>query len=159
MRNNGAGVFSSPQDFNAISNSSCAVLLDIDNDRDMDMAQTDEIADMVTIQKNSGSSPLGDFNNDNDVDMGDFTAFSACYAGPGVLTPLACGHGDFDGDGDCDCDDHEAFQTAWTAGGTPPKLPQCASGPIPTVNTWGVVMIALALTTAATVISRRRQVA
>lgn len=153
-RNNGSGVFTLVQDFNAIQSASCAVLLDIDNDRDLDMAQTDEIDDTIRLQKNSGSAPLGDFNNDGAVNMSDFTAFSACYAGAGVLIPQTCDHGDFDGDGDCDCDDYEAFQAAWTAGDTPPEFGPCSAG-IPAVSTWGLVALGLVMLSVGTIFARR----
>src|SRR5262245_63855766 len=43
----------------APSNPSCAVLLDFDNDGDIDLALSDEIADVVTLAQNaSGPSPL-----------------------------------------------------------------------------------------------------
>jgi hypothetical protein len=57
--NDGAGNFTFDQEFAATANPSCAVLLDVDNDGDLDMALTDEIDDTVTIVQNTnGPSPL-----------------------------------------------------------------------------------------------------
>jgi len=122
-RNNGAGSFSFVQDIFGVSNPSCAVILDIDNDRDLDLALTDEIADVITLRKNSGTALLGDFNNDADVDGSDYTQFEACFTPAGVSP--SCQPGDFNGDDDIDCDDWTQFESAWTAGGSPPNLPQC----------------------------------
>ena len=44
------------EEFTAPSNPSCAVLLDFDNDGDLDMALTDEIADVVVLVRNGGRS-------------------------------------------------------------------------------------------------------
>lgn len=157
-RNNGAGVFTHVVDFNAIQNGSCSILMDIDNDRDLDVVQTDEIDDTIRRQKNSGLARLGDFNNDNDVDAADFTQFTNCFTGAGMPTTQACDAGDFDGDGDCDCDDHEAFQIAWTAGGSPPDYAPCLAS-IPAVSTWGLIAIGLIMLCAGTIVSRRQAVA
>jgi len=57
--NDGAGNFTFDQEFAATANPSCAVLLDVDNDGDLDMGLTDEIDDTVTILQNTnGPSPL-----------------------------------------------------------------------------------------------------
>jgi len=57
--NDGNGNFSFGQDIPAPSNPSCAVLLDFDNDGDVDLALSDEIADVVTLAQNAnGPSPL-----------------------------------------------------------------------------------------------------
>ena len=53
--NDGNGNFSFDQELTATSNPSCAVLLDIDNDGDLDMALTDEIADTVTVMQNGNA--------------------------------------------------------------------------------------------------------
>ncbi|MFN0151928.1 MAG: FG-GAP-like repeat-containing protein [bacterium] len=53
--NNGAGVFAFNQDFLAPANPSCAVIYDSDNDGDVDFALTDEIADVIVLQKNLGA--------------------------------------------------------------------------------------------------------
>jgi hypothetical protein len=57
--NDGSGNFSLDQDIDAPSNPSCAVLLDFDNDGDVDLALSDEIADVVMLMQNdSMPSPL-----------------------------------------------------------------------------------------------------
>jgi VCBS repeat protein/Big-like domain-containing protein len=54
--NDGNGNFTFDQNFVAPSNPSCSILLDIDNDGDIDMALTDEIADVVVLEENVGFS-------------------------------------------------------------------------------------------------------
>ncbi len=153
--NDGAGSFSFNQEFTAVSSPSCSILLDIDNDRDLDLALTDEIADLVTLQKNSGTRLHGDFDNDGAVDAADAVDFESCFSGPGIDAGLACGAGDIDGDGDVDCADWTAFEMAWTAGGTPPPLAQC-NGEVPAASTWGLVALALGLMGAGGVMTRAR---
>lgn len=153
--NNGVGTFAFVQTFPALNNPSCAVILDFDNDRDLDLALTDEIADVITLQKNDGTRLLGDFANDGDVDLGDYNQFAACFTGPGGNASAACCFGDFNGDGDIDCEDWTGFQAAWTAGGAPPDLAQCITGPVPTVSQWGLLVLALTFMTAGTVVFRR----
>jgi hypothetical protein len=46
--NDGSGVFTFDQEWTSPGNASCAVLYDADNDGDVDMAVTDEIADVVS---------------------------------------------------------------------------------------------------------------
>lgn len=108
--NDGAGNFTFERDFQAEANPSCSIMLDIDNDRDLDLALTDEIADLVTIEKNSGTAALGDADGDDDVDGADYVLWYSCLSGPGVDAGQACGDGDFDGDGDLDLVDFGGFQ-------------------------------------------------
>ncbi|HYC57148.1 MAG TPA: FG-GAP-like repeat-containing protein [Candidatus Binatia bacterium] len=57
FRNDGAGNFTQwGDDIVAISNPSCSVILDTDNDGDLDIALFDEIADVVWIMENSPPS-------------------------------------------------------------------------------------------------------
>lgn len=53
LTNDGAGHFTFHHQVTAPSNPSCAALFDIDNDFDLDMALTDEIADVILVLKNS----------------------------------------------------------------------------------------------------------
>lgn len=50
--NDGAGNFTYDQQFDAPANPSCAVPLDFDNDGDVDLALTDEIADVIVLMRN-----------------------------------------------------------------------------------------------------------
>lgn len=156
--NNGSGSFTLFDTIDAPSNPSCAILLDFDNDRDIDLVLSDEIADVLVIERNGGIAPLGDFNNDAQVGPADFTSFSSCYSGEGVIVGQACVHGDFDGDGDVACSDYLAFSAAWTAGGTVPTLAAC-SDPVPTISEWGVLALCLLTLIAGTTLLRRPAIA
>lgn len=74
MLNNGSGVFTFNQEFTPANAASCSLLMDIDNDRDLDLALIDEIADTVKIMKNSGTAPTGDVNNDGITNVDDLLA-------------------------------------------------------------------------------------
>jgi len=50
--NDGAGNFTFDQSFNALSNSSCAALVDIDNDRDLDILLFEETGDWIQVLRN-----------------------------------------------------------------------------------------------------------
>ena len=57
--NDGTGTFTADPEIIAISNPSCATLLDVDGDGDLDLSLTDEIADVVRIMRNdAGGAPL-----------------------------------------------------------------------------------------------------
>ncbi len=156
--NNGAGIFSFDQEFTAPANPSCAIILDFDNDRDLDLVLTDEIADIMVIERNGAVAPLGDFNGDSQVNATDFASMESCFGGPGAPIQQSCVHGDFDADGDVDCADGTAFQAAWTGPGSPPELSACAQV-VPTVSQWGLAMLALAIGIAGTVVMRRNALA
>jgi len=53
FRNNGAGVMSLAQSIMAPQAASCSVFLDFDNDRDLDLALVDEVADVVLLMRNN----------------------------------------------------------------------------------------------------------
>jgi len=55
FENDGAGNFTFVEEINAPSAASCALMLDIDNDRDLDLAMIDEIADRLILYKNDGT--------------------------------------------------------------------------------------------------------
>ncbi len=50
--NDGAGGFFLQQTFEATGAGSCSLLLDVDNDRDLDLALIDELADEVIVLLN-----------------------------------------------------------------------------------------------------------
>ncbi|MEQ1895242.1 MAG: FG-GAP-like repeat-containing protein, partial [Planctomycetota bacterium] len=52
FRNDGSGAYTFWRDISAPSNPSCSILVDTDRDGDLDLALTDEIADLVTLMKN-----------------------------------------------------------------------------------------------------------
>jgi hypothetical protein len=56
LANNGSGSFAFQQEFASTQAASCALLMDIDNDRDLDLALVDEEQDEVILMKNSGSA-------------------------------------------------------------------------------------------------------
>jgi hypothetical protein len=53
FRNNGTGTMTASQSFVAPNAASCAVFLDFDNDRDLDLALVDEVADVVLLMRNN----------------------------------------------------------------------------------------------------------
>jgi hypothetical protein len=56
-RNDGAGVMTLAQSFTAPAAASCSVFLDFDNDRDLDLALVDEVADVVHLMRNNTNNP------------------------------------------------------------------------------------------------------
>ncbi len=96
--NNGLGVFSFDQEFPAPFSASCALVVDIDNDCDLDLALVDELADVVVLHTNSGITPLaGDIDHDCQVGIIDFLALLQAW-GPCPSCPPSCAA---DLDGDC----------------------------------------------------------
>jgi len=68
----------------------------------------------------------GEFQGqDWQVDAWDYERFVEAFNGTADVA-LALTAFDFDHDADIDCDDWVEFQLAWTAGGDPPPLPDCA---------------------------------
>ena len=97
LTNDGNGIFTFNQEINAPATASCALLVDIDNDRDLDLALIDETADVVILMNNSGITPLGDLNGDNTVSTIDILALFASW-GPCDPPPTTC-PADLNGDG------------------------------------------------------------
>lgn len=96
----------------------------------------------------------GDFDDDGDVDAGDLESFEDCYRGEGKPYDPGCEPGDFDLDGDIDCDDGVSFVQAWTAPGSPGIPSQCRNE-IPIISEWGVLITALVIALAGSLIIRR----
>jgi hypothetical protein len=115
-RNNGAGVFTIDEVFVAPSNPSCTAPVDMDNDGDMDLVFSDEIADVVIIMQNSGTPTPpcpADFNADGFLDFFDYDAYVECFEGS------TCPQGqdaDFNADGFTDFFDYDAFVLAFETG-------------------------------------------
>lgn len=100
----------------------------------------------------------GDFDVDGDADIDDFNLLEACLAGSG--TPCwdlgaGCCATDMDGDADIDCSDWDRFRQTWTGPGDPPPLAACASMAIPAVSAWGLIVSALLLAIAGTLLFSR----
>lgn len=57
LENDGRGRFSPRQSWAATQAGSCALLFDIDNDRDLDLALVDELEDEIIVLKNDPSGP------------------------------------------------------------------------------------------------------
>lgn len=93
---------------------------------------------------------LGDFDADGHVDQEDFPMFEQCFAG---WTSPQCALADFDEDCDVDCLDWSQFTLAWDGEGSIPNLQPCG-GPVPAVFEWGIIIMALLLTTGATIVLR-----
>jgi hypothetical protein len=141
------------QSISADSAASCSIIMDFDNDRDMDLVLSDELADLIDIERNGNVALMGDFDSDGDVASDDAGDFAACYSGPGVPYGAGCFAGDFDGDGDVDCGDYEGFFDAWTAPGDPPPFAQCAA-PIPAASGWAILALVLLIVAAGSVVIR-----
>lgn len=61
LTNDGTGFFTFNQEFPSPQAASCALLLDIDNDQDLDLALIDELADVIVIyRQGTGSGPAND---------------------------------------------------------------------------------------------------
>jgi hypothetical protein len=107
FKNNGNGTMTPDVQFVAPDNPSCTAPVDIDNDGDMDLVLTDEIADLVIIQKNIGGCAV-DINADNVVDFFDYLDFVAAFS---ANAPIA----DFNHDNVTDFFDYLDFVAAFSA--------------------------------------------
>ena len=108
--NNGAGSFAFAQEFNAPQAASCALMVDIDNDRDLDLALIDELADVVILMKNDGTTKLGDLDGDGNVGPFDLATLLASW---GPCSPQSACPADLNGDGNVDPTDLAMLLTAW----------------------------------------------
>ncbi len=97
--NDGAGVFTFDQEFPSPQAASCALMVDIDNDCDLDLALIDELADVVILQTNSGVTPApGDLDGDCRVGITDLLALLAAWGPCPPACPPSC---PADLDGNC----------------------------------------------------------
>ena len=94
--NNGVGVFSFDQELLAPVAASCSLFVDIDNDADLDLVLVDEIADVVILQLNNGTTIPGDLNNDGTVGIVDFLSLLASWGPCPSCPPFCFGDIDFD---------------------------------------------------------------
>ncbi len=108
--NNGAGSFTFAEEFAAPQAASCALMVDIDNDRDLDLALIDELADVVILMKNSGTTKLGDLDRDGDVGPVDLATLLVSW---GPCSPQSACPADLNGDGNVDPTDLAILLTAW----------------------------------------------
>ncbi len=75
---------------------SCAVLVDIDNDADLDLVLIDELEDVVILQLNDGTSIPGDLDGDGTVGINDFLDLLAAWGPCPSCPPFCTGDVDFD---------------------------------------------------------------
>ncbi len=103
------------------------------------------------------ASERGDADRDGDVDAADRAAFETCFTGEdGGPVDFGCERLDMDGDGDIGCEDWALFVQSWTEAEPPAPPAACAaSGSVPTVSQWGLVVMALTLLCVATLMLLR----
>ena len=94
--NNGLGTFAFDQVLLAPDAASCALLVDVDNDADLDLVLIDEIADVVIIELNDGTTIPGDLDGDGIVEIVDFLGLLAVWGPCGSCPPYCVGDVDFD---------------------------------------------------------------
>lgn len=126
--------------------------------------------DALDITSSSGAraaSPgirrvCGDYNNDGYTDLDDFSLFEACFTGPDGAIADGCERGDCAAtDGAIDCNDWLLFLESWSDVADPPTLAQCIGveeGAIPTMDQWGLLVLALLVLVAGTLLLRSRPV-
>jgi len=110
--NNGTGSFTFDQELLAPDAASCAVLVDIDNDADLDLVLIDELEDVVILQLNGGTGIPGDLDGDGTVGINDFLDLLGAW-GPCPSCPPFC-TGDVDFDCNVGIDDFLALLANWT---------------------------------------------
>jgi len=89
--NDGAGNFTFDQSFDAPLAASCVLAMDLDNDRDLDLAFIDETADLLITYRNSGITPLGDLNGDGVVSFADVLLLLAAWGDCGSCLRTSTG--------------------------------------------------------------------
>ena len=94
--NDGSGSFTFDQELLAPDAASCAVLVDIDNDADLDLVLIDELEDVVILQLNGGTGIPGDLDGDGTVGINDFLDLLAAWGPCPSCPPFCTGDVDFD---------------------------------------------------------------
>lgn len=113
--NDGAGGLSLLDTIAAPQAGSCAVLMDLDNDGDLDASLIDEEEDVVLLMKNSGTANFVlDGDGDCHIALPDLQFMEACLAGPAICRPAACLVADADDDCDVDMQDFLEMQIRYT---------------------------------------------
>ncbi len=110
--NDGSGSFTFDQEFLAPDAASCAVLVDIDNDADLDLVLIDELEDVVILQLNDGTRIPGDLDGDGAVGINDFLDLLAAW-GPCPSCPPFC-TGDVNFDCEVGINDFLTLLANWT---------------------------------------------
>ena len=111
--NLGNGQFTFNQELGAPVAASCSLMVDIDNDRDLDLALVDELADVVILQINSGTSISGDVGGDGTVGVTDLLAVLAAWGDCPDPCPPLC-NADVDGNCAVDVNDLLIVLANWT---------------------------------------------
>ncbi len=90
--NNGNGPYVFDREFLAPQAASCALMVDIDNDCDLDLALIDELADVVILQRNSGTlaGVPGDLDGDCTVNVPDLLTLLAAWGPCPAPCPPTC---------------------------------------------------------------------
>ncbi len=138
LDNDGTGNFTLGQEFPAVAAASCAILLDIDNDGDLDAALIDELADTVTLLRQTGptivATPFvrGDCNGDASGDIGDaIHSLDVLFGGGFSACDDAC---DFNDDGSTNIADPIYYLAHLFESAPPPPAPNPACGTDPTID-------------------------
>ncbi|MCA9286753.1 MAG: VCBS repeat-containing protein [Phycisphaerales bacterium] len=105
--NNGAGSFSFVTEIPSSIASSCATLVDLDNDRDLDLALIDELADELLIVHNSGTAIPGDLDGDGLVNGSDLGVLLGAWGSANAVA-------DLDGDGSVGGGDLGLLLAGWS---------------------------------------------
>lgn len=108
----GNGSFLFDQQVIAPDAASCTILMDIDNDRDLDLTLVDELEDVLIFAKNDGTLDLADVNRDGAVDVNDLVDVITGW-GPCPLTGPC--DADVNGDGKIDVNDLVEIIVNWSS--------------------------------------------